>query len=166
MNQESKKLWRDALGSDAAWDAMRFEEPPPLAASFSRPERKTYRPWAIAASCAALAVSIAVNVLLFNELSATRSDYLLASLNTESSPMRLATLDTLRRQKLSDDMQSALKDVVRYSSDPNAQLAALELLLGAGLSSRQGALDKLLDETRDNAAFLRAATSDTKTEST
>lgn len=166
MTQESKKLWRDALGSDAAWDAVPKESPPPLGTHFAtRPASGPSR-WGVAAAVAALSASLAVNFLLYQELSATRTDYLLAKLQGNSSSMTLATLDTLRQRHLSDALKSALEDVVRYSSDPNAQLSALDLLLEAGLSQRPDALDKLLDETRYNAAFLKAAANDTTMEST
>ncbi len=154
MNDDMKKHWQETLETDDVWNAVSMETPPPLTARFSR---KSWWPAAAVAATVLLVVSLAVNVVLVQQVSEARTDTLLALLKQDSPMVTLASIEDLRSRNLSATAVEALKDVVRFSDDPNAQLSALEALYELRLLDEASAIERLLAETRSNLPFMRAA---------
>ena len=154
MNDEMKRLWNEELGSDDAWDAVSIESPPPLAVRFSK---RNWWPAATAAAVALLVLSLVVNIALMQQVSDARTDTLLALLKQDSPMVTLASIEDLRSRNLSPVAVEALKDVVRFSDDPNAQLSALDALVELRILDTQGAVQQLLAEIQSNRPFMRAA---------
>ncbi len=154
MNDEMKRLWKEALDTDDAWDAVPLESPPPLAVRF---RKRSWWPAATAAAVVLLVVSLVMNLVLMQQLSAAKTDTLLALLKQDSPMVTLASIEDLRSRSLSPAAVEGLKDVVRYTDDPNAQLSALDALLELGALDSPGAVQQLLEETGSNEPFIRAA---------
>ncbi len=154
MNDEMKEQWRETLENDDAWNAVAMESPPPLTARF---RTRSWWPAATAAATVLLVVSLVVNVVLVQQVSDARTDTLLALLKQPSPMVTLASIEDLRNRDLSAGAVEALRDVVRFSEDPNAQLSALEALYELRLLDEPVAVQRLLAETRSNLPFMRAA---------
>ncbi len=154
MNDEMKDVWKDELGSSEPWDALAIESPPPLTARFRRPN---WWPAVAVAASLLLVVSMAFNILLSQRLSDAKTDTLIALLQQDSPLVTLASIEDLRTRQLSERALDAIRDVVRYSEDPNSQLSALDALYELGQLDRNDAVEQLLAETRSNTEFMRTA---------
>jgi len=152
-------IWRDALEdqADTLWNGVQEEVAPPLRASFAARRDSTAWRWvAIAAGIAVVAVAN-WNLSLHRELSATRSLYLVAMLQADSSITRLTTLHRLGGAKLSSSIVDELMALIKTSEDPNIQLAALDILLEIGALDGAERIDALLKEVRQNRQFIETA---------
>ncbi|MEM1176138.1 MAG: hypothetical protein AAGI27_15110 [Pseudomonadota bacterium] len=154
MNSDFQDTWREELQTDDTWNGVRMETPPPLTARFRKKN-----PWPVAAGVAAILLtgSSLLNMQLAHQLADARTNTLIALLQQDTPLVALASIEDLRNRGLSDRAMEAIKDVVRFSEDPNAQLSALEALYELNALEEEHLVTELLSETQSNPEFIRAA---------
>lgn len=155
---DSRALWRETLGDDAdpTWDAFRMSEPPPLALAAEAPRQPRWIRTGLAASWLGIAALFAWNVALQRDVTAAREQSALVLLEAERSDRVLAGLATAATLDRDPAITSALLELLKTSSDPNVQLAALDLLV-ENVLKRPAARREVLDDIRHNRPFIERA---------
>lgn len=159
MRQEHIDLWREAIDDDAerVWNGIGEDVAPPLRRSFTVSDRPRPQRWLLAAAIVLAVVTGMWNFLLTRQLAEARADYLVATLAAGLPANRLTTLHRLSGESLSADAEEALRNLVRFSEDPNVQLAALDLLLDGRALSGDREIEALIEQVRHNSHFVEAA---------
>ncbi|MCP5345929.1 MAG: hypothetical protein R3F41_01995 [Gammaproteobacteria bacterium] len=157
---ESRALWQEVLGeqTEAVWQALDVE-----CASYSLYALRTsclpVWQFATAASLALCAALAFITLKQSTQLADQRLDYVLLQLQSPRASTQLDALLSLRTlgTAIPEQRWPELRNALQNSSDPNVQLATLELMINIGAITQIADIPDLLPSRAPQQRLLEAS---------